>query len=100
MHLDTLDIQTAKQLGVIMLITVSHKRFSDRVTDRLRNSPQTKAELASNTSSTPISGGCSDAEGRHWQMEMGAKAMMSCWLTCGNRSSHSCSPGSSWFWDV
>ena len=49
----------------------------DRTTDRLRKSPQTEAKLASHTNSAPVCGGCSNGKGRHWQMEIRTKTMMS-----------------------
>lgn len=100
MHWFTGYIQTVKRLGTTMLIRVSHKRFSDQVTDRLRNSPQTEAKFPSNTASRPVSGGCSNGEGRNWQMKMGNKAMMSCWFTSGHRASRRRSPSSGRFRDV
>jgi hypothetical protein len=94
-------IQTVKGLGIIMLIGVSHKWFSDQLTDRLRNSPQTEAKFAANTASRPVSGRCSNGEGRHWQMEMGTKPMVSsCWFISGDRASHTSGPSSGRFRDV
>jgi hypothetical protein len=80
---------------------VSHKSISDWATDRLRNSPQTKAKLAAPTSSTPFSSGRSNGNGRYRQMEMRTKNMVSSsGSICGERAPHSCSPSSSRFWDV
>jgi hypothetical protein len=71
------------------------------VTDRLRKSPQTEAKFAANTASRCISARRCNSDGRHWQMEMWTKPMMSsCRFTCGQRASHSRCPGSGRFRDV
>jgi hypothetical protein len=73
----------------------------DRTTDRLRKSPQTEAKLASHTSSAPVCGRCSNGKGRHRQMEMRTKTIMSRrGFMYSDGAPHSCSPSSGWFRDV